>query len=82
MSVLENENVLDAFNEEADYYLYNKKSLEQVAETIVKNGRRKHQNISVKKTLSYKMVFFALCPYLLTVELRFYAQKVEGVCIY
>ena len=36
MPVLENENVLDTFKEEADYYLYNKKSLEQVAETIVK----------------------------------------------
>lgn len=36
MPVLENENVLDAFKEEADYYLYDKKSLEQVAEDIVK----------------------------------------------
>lgn len=36
MPVLENENVLDAFKEEADYYLYNKKSLDQVAEDIAK----------------------------------------------
>lgn len=34
MPVLENENVLDAFKEEADYYLYDKKSLEQVTEAI------------------------------------------------
>ena len=39
MPVLENENVLDAFKEEADYYLYNKKSLEQVAEAIVKRWK-------------------------------------------
>lgn len=36
MPVLENENVLNAFKEEADYYIYDKKSLEQVAEDIVK----------------------------------------------
>lgn len=39
MPVLENENVLNAFKEEADYYLYNKKSLEQVAEAIVKRWK-------------------------------------------
>ena len=39
MPVLENENVLDAFKEEEDYYLYNKKSLEQVAEAIVKKWK-------------------------------------------
>ena len=36
MPVLENEDVLDAFKEEADYYLYDKESLEQVAEDIIK----------------------------------------------
>ena len=41
MPVLENEEVLDAFKEEADYYLYNKKSLGEVAGTIVK--RWKHE---------------------------------------
>jgi len=35
MPVLENENVLDAFKEEADYYLYHKKSLGEVAESVI-----------------------------------------------
>ena len=34
--ILENENVLDAFKEEADYYLYDKKSLDEVTEAILK----------------------------------------------
>ena len=36
MPILENENILNAFKEEADYYLYDRESLEQVAEAIVK----------------------------------------------
>lgn len=35
MPVLENEKMLDAFKEEADYYLYHKKSLSEVAESVI-----------------------------------------------
>ena len=39
LPVLENENVLDAFKEEADYFLYDKKSLEQVTEAIIERWK-------------------------------------------